>query len=206
MKEKVVNWIITILCFIILGVCITNTIILFDVKETDVDDDNINSSYRDFVKYTNLLFCFIFFLATVFFLLRALSVSDIGWAKKIYERYLAKFDYNYRARLAAFREKGRLIQLAKSQEEIAEGEIIPADRKLGRPITISSSCDKEVPAPSIVGAAPVDNRITLGDFKYKESDVMATIKKKMESNAIKSPRRPLDDLKEYYIQQSKLKK
>jgi len=206
-KEEVINWVIFGVCVFITIICFINTGLLFNVDQRDVGDVNINESYLNFVKVWNLIFGIIFFAASVFFLFRALAVRDIGWAKKWYGKIFDRFGSSYIKQLEDFRARGRAIQASKSKAEDLDSDIIPADRKLGRPITISSSCDKEVPAPSIVGAAPVNSRITLGEFQYKESDLMTNIRKRAEvASAIKSPRRPLDDLKDYYIQQSKLKK
>jgi hypothetical protein len=207
MKEERINWIIFAVCVFITAICFANTGLLFNVNQNDIGDVNIDETYLKFVKWTNLFFGIIFLVTSVIFLFRALVVRDVGWAKKWYGKVFDRFGSSYIKQMEQFRERGRAIQAAKSKAEDLDSDIIPADRKLGRPITISSSCDKQVPAPSIVGAAPVNSRITLGEFEYKESDLMSTIRKRADvASKLKSPRRPLDDLKDYYIQQSKLKK
>lgn len=194
MSEKIISWIIFVVCLFISAICFTNSGLLWSVNTSAADEIELSTEYLDFVRIMNLIFGFIFFALTIVFLIRALSTYNISWARKLYEKAFSNIDRSFRNMLDEYRKKGEAIRAA---EKSMENEDMYLSDNLGKFTRVSETCDKQVSIPDISDKPVVQTRITLGDFSYVPGVDLKTTK-------ITSPR-PLDTLKQYYEAQKKAK-
>jgi len=192
MNEKVISWIIFVVCLFISVICFTNSGLLWSVNTSTADEIELSAEYLDFVRIMNLIFGVIFFVLTIVFLIRALSTYNISWARKLYEKTFSNIDRSFRNMLDDYRKKGEAI---RSSQKSMEDEDMYLSDNLGKFTKVSETCDKQVSIPQFSDNPVVQTRITLGDFSYVPGVDLKNTK-------ITSPR-PLDTLKQYYEAQKK---